>query len=63
MCLVVDDFNNDHQADIAMINSGFNTLAVFLGDGHGAFSNAITSVTDSSSPSSIYLGVSTMILN
>lgn len=35
--VVVDDFNNDHQLDIAVVNSGTDIVTIFQGNGDGSF--------------------------
>ena len=35
--IITDDFNHDHQPDLAVVNIGTNNLVIFLGDGHGEF--------------------------
>jgi hypothetical protein len=35
--VVVGDFNDDTNLDIAVANNGPNSISIFLGDGHGAF--------------------------
>jgi hypothetical protein len=37
MSLVVNDFNNDNQFDIAVTNYGTNNVGIFLGYGNGTF--------------------------
>ena len=41
--MILDDFNNDDQLDIAMVSLNSNYLSIFLGYGNGTFSNASTS--------------------
>ena len=36
----VGDFNGDGNADLAVSDSGPDTLSILLGDGHGGFANA-----------------------
>ncbi|CAF3940451.1 unnamed protein product [Rotaria sp. Silwood2] len=36
---IAGDFNSDNRSDIAVANSGTNTIGVFLGYGNGTFSN------------------------
>ena len=51
--LATGDFNSDTHSDIIVVNSGTNSLGVFLGHGNGTFSTQISSRTAFSSPSSI----------
>ena len=51
--VAVEDFNQDQYLDIAVVNSGTNTIGIFLGYGNGTFSSLITS-----SPDNIHLPVS-----
>ncbi|CAF2841430.1 unnamed protein product [Rotaria sp. Silwood2] len=37
--VAVGDFNQDHQLDIAIINSGTNSIGIFLGNWNGTFSS------------------------
>jgi hypothetical protein len=39
------DYNNDGRLDLAAANSGDNTVSVLLGNGNGAFQQALTSGT------------------
>ncbi|CAF3496833.1 unnamed protein product [Rotaria socialis] len=56
-CLAVGDFNNDGTLDIAVSNSGVDTVGVFLGDGNRKFSSEIKSSTGSNSyPTSLAIG-------
>lgn len=50
--LVTSDFNSDGITDIAVVNKGSNDIAIFLGQGSGAF-QAPQMVSVSSSPSYI----------
>jgi hypothetical protein len=36
--ITVGDFNEDGNLDMAVVNTGFDTVAIFLGDGKGGFS-------------------------
>ena len=45
---VTGDFNNDTHRDIAVANSGTNSIGIFLGHGNGSFSTQITHSTVSS---------------
>jgi hypothetical protein len=55
--VVVDDFNNDGQLDVAVANSGTDNIGVFFGHGNGTFSNQMTLFTGSGSkPYSIAIG-------
>lgn len=51
------DFNNDHHLDIAVANSGKNTIGVFISHGNGTFANQETYfISHGSRPSSIITG-------
>ena len=55
--LTVNDFNNDTQLDIVVVNSGSNIIGVFLGYGNGSFAIMITYFTGlGSAPQSIDVG-------
>jgi hypothetical protein len=55
--ITVNDFNNDGQLDIAVANSGTNTVSIFLGYGNGTFRSQKTySVSPGSRPQSIIVG-------
>jgi hypothetical protein len=55
--IAVDDFNKDHQLDIAVANSGTNNVGIFLGDGNGSFLSQNTySISPGSRPYSIIIG-------
>ena len=55
--VVVDDFNNDNQSDVAITNSRNDNVIVFLGDGNGTFLIEITYPTGSgSNPSTLAIG-------
>jgi hypothetical protein len=55
--VAVGDFNQDHQLDIVVVNSGSNNIGVLLGYGNGTFSSPMTySTGDSSSPLSLAVG-------
>jgi hypothetical protein len=41
--VVAADLDGDGHIDLAMSNSGFDTVSVFFGDGHGAFKSAAQS--------------------
>ena len=52
--LVVADFNNDNQSDIAIANAGTNNIGILLGFGNGTFATQQTYTTlPKSNPSSI----------
>ncbi|CAF3337784.1 unnamed protein product, partial [Rotaria sp. Silwood2] len=52
--IVIDDFNNDYNLDIAVANYGTSNVGVFLGYGHGNFTPQITySTSPQSGPYSI----------
>jgi hypothetical protein len=53
--LVVADFNGDGKADLALVNSGGNSVSILLSQGNGTFSQAASPQTGSS-PSSIAVG-------
>ncbi|CAF5087550.1 unnamed protein product, partial [Rotaria sp. Silwood1] len=53
--LVMGDFNNDGQIDIAVANSGTNNVGIFLRYGNGSFGNQVAYAADSS-PWSIAVG-------
>ena len=51
------DFNGDGIADLAVTNSGSNTVSILLGDGSGGFTNATGSpVAVGSSPQDVSVG-------
>ncbi|CAF1482117.1 unnamed protein product [Rotaria sp. Silwood1] len=55
--IVMGDLNNDTHLDIAVANSGSNTLGIFLGHDNGSFSDQIEYPTGSSStPNAISIG-------
>ncbi|CAF4814977.1 unnamed protein product [Rotaria sp. Silwood1] len=55
--IVVSDFNNDKHLDVAITYSKTNNVGVFLGLGHGKFSNQVTYSTGiNSQPWSIAVG-------
>lgn len=57
VAIAVADFNNDSHIDIAVANSGADSVGVFLGFGDGSFSNQTTYSTDiGSSPLGIAIG-------
>ncbi|CAF1303378.1 unnamed protein product [Rotaria sp. Silwood1] len=57
LSMVISDFNNDNQIDIAVANSGTNTIGVFLGYGNGSFMDQMTYLTgNGSSPKSLAIG-------
>src|SRR6266545_4605692 len=43
--VVTADFNNDNVQDLAVVNSGSNTVSVLLGNTNGTFQPALTSAT------------------
>jgi hypothetical protein len=47
--VAVGDFNNDYQIDIAVANSGTNTIGIFLSNGDGTFVDQQTYSTGSAS--------------
>ena len=49
--VAVNDFNHDQYLDVAVVNSGTNNIAIFLGSEDGTFSNATTYSTGKSSAS------------
>ncbi|CAF3824214.1 unnamed protein product [Rotaria sp. Silwood1] len=54
--VVVGDFNNDNQLDIAVANFGTNSIGILLGNGDGNFSNQTAIDTTSSRPLCLALG-------
>ena len=55
--LVIDDFNHDQYLDIAVVNSGTNSIGILLGYGNGTFSSLLTSSSDELSlPVSLCVG-------
>src|SRR5436305_14693120 len=40
--VVVGDFNNDGKVDVAVVNSGVNTVTVLLGLASGRFASQVT---------------------
>ncbi|CAF4490488.1 unnamed protein product [Rotaria sp. Silwood2] len=56
--VAVGDFNQDHQLDIAIINSGTNSIGIFLGNWNGTFSSLTTYlIKDFSSLRSLTIGL------
>ncbi len=53
--MVAGDFNADGNVDLAVANSGSNTLTILLGNGDGTFTPAASPATGSS-PSSVVTG-------
>ena len=47
--VAVGDFNNDQHIDIVVVNSGTNTIGVFLAQGDGMFDEQRMYLTDSES--------------
>jgi YVTN family beta-propeller protein len=55
--VAIGDFNGDGIADLAVANSGINTVSILLGDGSGGFTNASGSpVAVGSSPFAVAIG-------
>jgi hypothetical protein len=55
--VVVADFNDDNRSDIAVANSGTDSIGVLLGQGDGTFANPITYMMETAStPYSIAVG-------
>ncbi|CAF3699203.1 unnamed protein product [Rotaria sp. Silwood1] len=55
--VVVADFNDDHQQDIAVANFGTDNICILLGNGNGNFADQMTYSTGTQSgPSSISVG-------
>ncbi len=54
--VVVADFNQDQQLDIAVANFGSHTIGIFIGIGNGTFRSQISFSTGSSRPQSIAVG-------
>ena len=55
--IAVDDFNHDQYLDIAVVNSGTNSIGILLGYGNGTFSSLLTSSSDRFSlPESLCVG-------
>ncbi len=50
------DFNGDSRPDLAVLNSGSNSVTILLGTGSGGFTMAATSPATGNSPSSIAAG-------
>ncbi|CAF2042190.1 unnamed protein product, partial [Rotaria magnacalcarata] len=56
--VAVGDFNQDHQLDVAIINSGPNSIGIFLGNWNGTFSSITTYfIKDFSSLRSLTIGL------
>lgn len=51
--VAVGDFNGDGPPDLAVVNSGDNTVKVLLGDGHGGFATAGSAVSVGAGPASV----------
>ncbi len=57
LSVVVSDFNNDGQLDVAVANSGTNNIGVLFGNGNGTFSSPTPYSTGSGSgPDSLAIG-------
>jgi hypothetical protein len=55
--IVVGDFNNDHQLDIVVANTGTNNIGVLLGYGNGSFAAIVTySIEGNSTPVAVAVG-------
>ncbi|CAF1210047.1 unnamed protein product [Adineta ricciae] len=55
--LVVDDFNKDNSADIAVAYFGSSAIGIFIGYGNGSFSNQVTvSIGTNTGPRSLAVG-------
>lgn len=52
---VAYDFNRDGHVDLAVVNSGSNTVSIFLGNGNGTFTLASEAVTGAN-PSALRVG-------
>src|SRR5205814_2261268 len=53
--VAIGDFNRDGKQDLAVANSGSNTVSVRLGDGLGGFSDS-TNLVIGSGPTSVAIG-------
>jgi hypothetical protein len=53
--VVVSDFNGDGKADIALANTGSNSVSVLLGNGNGTF-NGAQNYTAGTAPASVAIG-------
>ena len=53
--VAVGDFNNDGKPDLAVTLAGANTIAILLGNGHGAFQHPV-SYAAGSEPDSVSVG-------
>src|SRR4051812_39347696 len=53
--VVTADFNKDNVLDLAVTNSGGNTVSVLLGNANGTFQSALTAATGAS-PLSLAVG-------
>jgi hypothetical protein len=56
LVIVTGDFNGDGNLDLAVANSGSNTLAILLGNGDGTFTVAASPPTTGNGPSAIAVG-------
>ena len=56
MTVAVGDFNGDGKPDLAVTNSGSNSVSIFLGKGDGTFTLKSTFVNRSSGPGVIVVG-------
>ncbi len=54
--VAVGDFNNDGIADVAVTNSGANTVSILLGDGSGRFTEVQPRVAVGSVPRGVVVG-------
>ncbi|CAF3251064.1 unnamed protein product [Rotaria sp. Silwood2] len=54
--VIVGDFNNDHQLDIAVANFGTNNVGILLGNGDGSFRNQTSIETTPSRPLCLAVG-------
>ena len=53
--VISGDFNGDGRPDLAVANSGNNTVSIFLSNGDGTFSNALTAAAGSA-PDALAVG-------
>ncbi|CAF3297399.1 unnamed protein product [Rotaria sp. Silwood2] len=55
--VAIGDFNNDHQLDIAVSNTGIYNISIYIGYGNGSFATKIThSINSKSNPLGIAIG-------
>jgi len=46
VAIVAADFNHDGRPDLAVLNKGSNDISIFLGNGHGGFTERFVTGAD-----------------